>query len=346
MTLNDEVLRIRNKQRIKPSPNDEPAAVWKSKDHYQGKTVDTLTVIFKTSGCWWGKIGGCTMCGFVYDSACSPPEPSDIIKQLEKALQKGNVLEHFMLKIFTSGSFLDTGEVSEQVRGMVLDRLEKDDRIFKVIVESRPEFVTDKDLKDCIKHLQGTEFEVAVGLETSSDNIRSNSINKGFKFKDFTTAADIAKDNGVGMKTYLLLKPPFISEGEGLEDLVRTIDDAAPYSQTISINLCNVQRGTYVEHLFQRGQYRPPWLWSIVEILKRAKHTHSDLVITSDPVGAGSKRGPHNCKRCSRDVAQAIRDFSLNQDIRILDTVGCDCRQLWEKVIEMDGLTYGSPILD
>ncbi len=346
MTLNDEVLRIRNRQRIKPSANDQPAAVWKAQDHYQGKAVDTLTVIFKTSGCWWGKIGGCTMCGFVYDSACTPPEASDLIAQLEKALQRADKLEHFMLKIFTSGSFLDTREVSEEVRGMVLDRLDKDDRIFKVIVESRPEFVTDKDLKDCRQHLQDTEFEVAVGLETSSDSIRSNSINKGFTFKDFTTAADNAKDNGVSMKTYLLLKPPFISEGEGLEDIVRTIDDAASYSQTISINLCNVQRGTYVEYLFQRGQYRPPWLWSIVEILKRAKQTHPDLVITSDPVGAGSKRGPHNCKLCSRDVAQAIRDFSLTQDIRILDTVNCECRQLWEKVIEMDGLTYGAPILD
>ncbi|WP_135606359.1 archaeosine biosynthesis radical SAM protein RaSEA [Methanococcoides sp. NM1] len=346
MSLNKAVLEIRNRQRIKPSSNEYPAAVWRSTDHFNGETADTLTIIFKTSGCWWGKAGGCTMCGFVYDSAKIPPKPEELEKQLENAMHKGERLERFMVKIFTSGSFLDEKEIPVETRANILGKLAADERVFKVIVESRPEFVTDEILKSCIDALGDTPFEVAIGLETSSDNIRKNSINKGFKFTDYTNAATVARNNGVNMKAYLLLKPLFLSEKEALEDIVKTIDDVAEHAQTISINLCNVQNGTYVEHLWQRGQYRPPWLWSIVEILQRTKQKHPELVITSDPVGAGSKRGPHNCKKCSRDVSDAVHLYSRTQDLSVLEGLNCECKELWKKVLELDGLTYGSPILD
>lgn len=346
MSLNKAVLDIRNRQRIKPSSNEYPAAVWRSTDHFNGETVDTLTIIFRTSGCWWGKAGGCTMCGFVYDSAKTPPQPEELEKQLENAMQKGERLERFMVKIFTSGSFLDKKEIPVETRKNILGKLADDERVFKVIVESRPEFVTDGILKSCLDALGNTAFEVSIGLETSSDNIRRNSINKGFKFTDFTNAATVAGNNGVSMKAYLLLKPLFLSEKEALEDIVKTIDDVAGYAQTISINLCNVQNGTYVEQLWQRGQYRPPWLWSIVEILQRTKQKHPELVITSDPVGAGSKRGPHNCRICSRDVSDAVHLFSRTQDLSVLEGLNCECKELWKKVLELDNLTYGSPILD
>ncbi|ABE51079.1 archaeosine biosynthesis radical SAM protein RaSEA [Methanococcoides burtonii] len=346
MSLNKAVLDIRERQRIKPSSNDYPAAVWRSTDHCDGKTVDTLTIIFKTSGCWWGKAGGCTMCGFVYDSAKIPPQPEELERQFDNAMRKGEKFERFMVKIFTSGSFLDENEVTAETRANILNKLAADERIFKVLVESRPEFVTEETLKACKEALGKTAFEVAIGLETSSDNIRKNSINKGFTFEDYITASNVAKNNDASMKAYLLLKPPFLSEKEALEDIVKTVDDVAAHAQTISINLCNVQNGTYVEQLWQRSQYRTPWLWSIVEILKRTKQRHPNLAITSDPVGAGSKRGPHNCKICSRDVSDAVHLFSRTQDLKVLEGLTCDCKQTWTKVLELDDFTYGSPILD
>ena len=131
-----------------------------------------------------------------------------------------------------------------------------------------------------------------------------------------------------------------------MDDIIQSIDDVAPYADTISINLCNVQKGTFVEKLWQKQQYRPPWLWSIVEIIKKAKPAHPDTTIMSDPVAAGSKRGPHNCKQCSYDVADAVREFSITQDLSVLDELTCECKELWKKVLELDDLTYGSAIMD
>jgi radical SAM enzyme (TIGR01210 family) len=185
-----------------------------------------------------------------------------------------------------------------------------------------------------------------MGLETSSDVIRKQSINKGFSFRNFADAAIAARENGATVKSYLMLKPLFLSEKEALEDIVQTVRDAAEYTDTFSINLCNVQRGTYVEYLWDRKQYRPPWLWSIVDILQRTKAEFPDMIITSDPVGAGSKRGPHNCRECSHDVADAIRLFSLMQDLSCFEHLSCDCKDLWEQVLDLEDHTFGSPILD
>lgn len=344
MSLNKKVLEIRQRQKIKSSDLDKPSAVWTGKDLLNDKLVDTLTIILRTSGCWWGKVGGCTMCGYVYDSAQNAPTEENLLVQFNKALQKADNFENYMIKIFTSGSFLDIKEIPINVREKIFKIIDADKRILKVIVESRPEFVTNEILEECTYYLKNTQFEIAIGLETSSDFIRKNAINKAFTLKSFIQAAHIAKANKVSVKTYLMLKPLFLSEKDAMEDIINSVREIATYSNTISINLCNVQRGTLIEYLWERGEYRPPWLWSIVEILKITKKEFPFLIITSDPVGAGAKRGPRNCKTCSSIVSDGIRNFSQTQDVKHLENLMCDCKYLWQTVIDLDGLTFGSPI--
>lgn len=346
MSLNKAVLDIRQRIKVRPSPIDEPAASWTGTDLVDGVQTKTITVIFKSAGCRWGKAGGCTMCGYVYDCASEPPTLEDYKSQLAKALRKAEKFSEFMVKIFTSGSFLDEQEVPPEARDAILKTLQEDPRVIKVLVETRPNFVTEENIQACLSILKNKPFELAFGLETSSDKIRKDSINKGFTFQDFVRAAQTAKTYGVTVKSYLMLKPLFLSEKQAMEDILRSIDDAAPYSDTISINLCNVQKGTLVEALWEKGQYRPPWLWSIIEILQKAKAAHPDLPMMSDPVGAGSKRGPHNCKECSSDVADSLRTFSLTQNPADLSSRDCGCKELWKKVLEIEDFTYGTPILN
>jgi radical SAM enzyme (TIGR01210 family) len=105
-----------------------------------------------------------------------------------------------------------------------------------------------------------------------------------------------------------------------------------------------VQRGTLVDELFYRKAYRPPWLWSVVEVLKRA-HGKTNSVVTSDPLAAGQARGPHNCGKCDSEFSDAIRNYSLTQDITVFDPLHCDCKSVWEKVLELEQWTFGSPLI-
>jgi len=340
MSLTKIIQNIRAKQKIKYNPPDRPTAVWTGKDLLDGKPTTALTVIFQTSGCRWRN---CTMCGYIYDSARDAPSHDDLMKQFENAMSRCKD-EEIILKIFTSGSFLDDGEISQVTRKEMLTRLNYDERVKKVIAETRPEYVTDEKVRDAVSAL-GKKFEVAIGLETSNDMIRKESINKGFSFSDFIRASEVALRNNATVKAYLMMKPPFVSESIAMNDMIRSIKDAVPFAGTISMNLCNVQKGTLVEEMFERGDYRPPWLWSAVEALKRGKESSPGTVIMSDPVAAGSMRGPHNCGKCDADVAEAIRIFSTTQDMAVFKNLDCDCKELWKKVIELEDFTFGASLV-
>ncbi|WP_457550372.1 archaeosine biosynthesis radical SAM protein RaSEA [Archaeoglobus sp.] len=294
-----------------------PVAVWIEKERLYGEVVDCLTVILRTRGCSWNR---CLMCGYKKDTDPRVTNRS-LKKQLEKALKKGNAK---ILKIFTSGSFF---ELDKEFRDFVYYKVSRMG-FEKLIVESRPEFVyrVEEDLEKI-----EFELEVGIGLETSNDFVREHCINKGFTFEDFKEASKFLKSKGFRVKVYLLLRPPFLSEREAIEDAIKSIEDVKDLADVVSLNPTNVQSGTYLEGLWRWGIYRPPWLWSVVEVLK-----NSNLEIVSDPVGAGSLRGPHNCGKCDKAVARAIREFSLYQDLSVFENLSCRCLKLWKKVLELE----------
>jgi Predicted Fe-S oxidoreductase len=102
----------------------------------------------------------------------------------------------------------------------------------------------------------------------------------------FHGGAEKAHRAGAGVKTYLLMKPPFLSEQEAIQDMITSVNEAWAWSDLISMNLCTVQRSTPVEALWRSGAYRPPYLWSVLTVLSAL-----DRPITCDPVGGGTPPG-------------------------------------------------------
>ena len=270
------------------------------------------------------------MCGYAIEGA--PSSAEDLIAQFQRALE-GLSPEVKMIKIYTSGSFLDAGEMPLKARERILDMVESSG-VDRLVVETRPQYITAESVGALLSHVQ-TEF--AIGLETTNDLIRRHSIGKGFTFQEFVAASHVVHELGGLIKAYLLLKPPLLSEAEAVNDAISSAREAGCYADTLSLNLCNVQRDTLLEKLWERGRYRPPWLWSAVEVLQKAGES-----MICDPVGAGSKRGPHNCGRCDSSVAEAIRRHNLCQDPSIFDTLHCDCRDAWRSLLRLEGRAFGS----
>jgi hypothetical protein len=246
-----------------------------------------------------------------------------------------------MVKIFTSGSFFDPHEIPPEFLSDVATS-------FKgklVIAETRPEFVHREVILSFIELLDDgswkTPLYCAIGLETSSDRIREKCINKGFTFLDFEKAAAAAHSAGAGVKAYLLFKPLFLTESEAVDDMKISIRETAGYADMISMNPCTVQRNTELDYYWNRGAYRPPYLWSVLSIL-----ADSPVHITCDPLGGGQKRGPHNCGICDYELVKGIRDYSLNADqdlITALLQTSCDCKQEWEYILSSEK-SYGMPL--
>lgn len=203
-------------------------------------------------------------------------------------------------------------------------------------MECRADYVSEDAMAEFIRNIRDENGDggliVAIGLETSSDYIREKCIDKGVTFADYIHAVQSIRNSGGRVKTYLLHKPPYLTEREAYDDMVSSIADIIPHTDLISMNPCTVQKQTIVQQLWKKGSYRPPYLWSVVRILEQAP-----VHITCDPIGGGYQRGPHNCGTCDRLILSAIRDYNLSGDKELLRSVleiECSCKEEWEFVME------------
>ncbi|ASJ15599.1 radical SAM protein [Thermococcus chitonophagus] len=307
---------------------------WIGEDNVAGEPGKVLYVILPTIGCYRYRIGkACYMCSY---PAQSPRNTSQekILNYFLEALSKIKGREgRFAVRIFTSGSFFDSAEVRRETRRRIFEEIAKLENVYEVVVETRSEIIKKEWVEELAEIVKGKWFEVALGLETANDDIAEVSINKGNTFEQFVRASEIIHDAGARVKTYLLLKPIFLSERDAIEDAKYSIERAEPYTDTFSINITNIQRGTLYELIWEKGEYRPPWLWSVVEVLKWAKKRFPRKRFLSDPVGAGSTRGPHNGCGNDRTFDRAIRKFSATQDLKHLEDLPTDCLEKWRYIV-------------
>ena len=304
-------------------------AVWKESDMSGGRRVDAMVMIMRTNGCCWVRSGGCTMCGYREASLGGVTE-DDLLSQLDQALSRYR--DEPFVKIYTSGSFLDDNEVPPSVRERIFEAFSGCERI---LFESRPEFITEESLA----HVPPT-VTVALGLESSDPEVLETAVHKGFTPADIERAGTLLKSKGLGVRTYLLLKPPFMTESMAIEDAVCSARFVDRFSDEISVNPLNVQRGTYVERIWKRGDFRPPWIWSLMEVFKQLSGT-VDARLMSSPSGGGASRGVHNCGECDERALAAVEKFSYSQDPVDLE-VSCPCRVRWEAYMRSESI-LGTP---
>jgi radical SAM enzyme (TIGR01210 family) len=311
---------------------EKPAACWTGIETLNGREHKTLTIILRSGGCSWGS---CLMCGYPH-VRYRDRDPAFLDRKIRGQIawvQRSYPLaDYTLVKIFTSGSFLDPLEVPRETQAEVV-------KVFSgkvVILETRPEHIDEQWVGLLRETVRGGGEEIplylAMGLETTNDFIREKCIRKGLTCEDFVRGAGKAHRAGAGVKTYLLMKPPFLTEQEAIVDMITSVNEAWRWSDLISMNLCTVQSATPVEWFWRNGAYRPPYLWSVLTVLAAL-----DRPIACDPVGGGTRRGPHNCGSCDSVLVEGIRSYSLTGDRNLVDAllrVECGCREEWRYVLE------------
>ncbi len=321
-----------------------PVSSWIKEDRLLNEKGKEFTIILRTKGCSWalGKSGGCSMCGYIQDAYSQDIEPELILKQFEWALNKNknNIngdKENFIIKIFNSGSFFDENEISASIRSQIYEKIANLTKIKEVVVESRIEYVTQEKLAEMKDYLKDKYCEIGIGLETTNDYIRNNYINKGVSFEEFQTAVKLCNENSIGVKAYILFKPPFLNEQSAIDDCKNSIITLIKNNiSSISINPVNIQKGSLTEYLWYQNRYRPPWFYSLFKCLKKAltQDTLKKTRILCDPSGAGTKRGIHNClkRECNENMKKILQRFVLEQDINKLKEIDtqCECKNIYQ----------------
>ncbi|MDP6326702.1 MAG: archaeosine biosynthesis radical SAM protein RaSEA [Candidatus Thalassarchaeaceae archaeon] len=326
--------------RIRESWNaDEPATVYTTPERMPDGTFCTAaTVILRTRGCqWWWK-SGCTFCGY-FNDVRDDVTSLNLHAQWAYAKDQLNDFEGCdMVKVYTSGTFFEDEENPADWQETVLRETHEMGK--HLIVEAQAHLCHPEKIAWVAERHPGCT--VAIGLEAFDDEVLKFHCNKGFRTKTWLKAVKTIRENGLRAKTYLLFKPPFMSEGDALYHTAKWIREVAPESDEISVNPMNIQKRTIVDRLFRHREYRPPWLWSLVQMIR---DVHEDIHPEGEdastrliihPTAAGSIRGAHNCGTCDKEVAAAIERYSVSGSLLEFDGLNCECESIWSTEINLD----------
>ena len=313
----------------------KPVTVYKTPENLpDGTPCTAATVILRTKGCvWWWK-SGCTFCGY-FNDVRDDVTAEDMFSQWEEAKRvTSDFRDCKMVKVYTSGTFFEDRENPPEWQEHVLR--ETYQMGLHLVVEAQAQMCTPEKLEWVAERHPGCT--VAIGLEAYDNTVLRFHANKGFSLKQWHKAVEILRDNSLRVKTYLLFKPPFMSEGDALEHTISWVSEVSKISDEVSINPMNIQRGTIVDRLFRNREYRPPWLWSLVEMIIR---THDDVSKTDcrvivHPTAGGKSRGSHNCGSCDSKVVAAIERYSVSGNLGEFNGLECECKKVWLSEIQND----------
>ena len=313
----------------------KPVTVYKTPENLpDGTPCTAATVILRTKGCvWWWK-SGCTFCGY-FNDVRDDVTAEDMFSQWEEAKRvTSDFRDCKMVKVYTSGTFFEDRENPPEWQEHVLR--ETYQMGLHLVVEAQAQMCTPEKLEWVAERHPGCT--VAIGLEAYDNTVLRFHANKGFSLKQWHKAVEILRDNSLRVKTYLLFKPPFMSEGDALEHTISWVSEVSKISDEVSINPMNIQRGTIVDRLFRNREYRPPWLWSLVEMIIR---THDDVSKTDcrvivHPTAGGKARGSHYCGSCDSEVVAAIERYSVSGNLGEFNELECECKKVWLSEIQND----------
>ena len=199
------------------------------------------------------------MCDLWKNTTRESVPPGAIPGQIDHALSRLPPASH--IKLYNSGNFFDPKAIPREDHGPIADRVRP---FAHVIVENHPRLVGDDVLRFRDRIAPAT-FEVAMGLETIHHEVLP-ALNKGMTLDDFDRAAAFLRSNGIAVRAFILLRPPFLSDAEGLEWALRSIDHAF----AVGVGCCSVvptRAGNgLLEELERRSEFAPPSLDSMERV--------------------------------------------------------------------------------
>ena len=183
------------------------------------------------------------------------------------------------IKLYNSGSFFDPRAIPPPDYQAVAERVRAFDR---VIVECHPALVGESALKfrDLLGATDsnranpppyggrcGRKLEVAMGLETAHPEVLEK-LNKRMTLDQFRRAAEFLCANGIALRVFVLVKPPFLGEAEALHWAERSVDFAFDCGAT-AVSLIPTRFGNgALEALAGHGEFSPPKLSTLEAALQ------------------------------------------------------------------------------
>ena len=272
-----------------------------------GTIEDVATILLTNSECPFR----CLMCDLWKNTTDKSVPEGAIPKQIKYALSKLPKTKH--LKLYNSGSFFDTRAILESdyknIAGLI-------DNFETIIVESHPSFINERALhfRDLIK----PKLQIALGLETVHSEILSL-LNKKMTLAGFEKSVRFLTSNKIETRAFILLRPPFFSEKEGVIWAKKSID----FAFDIGINTCTiipVREGNGAMDFFtETGQFVQPNIKSLEKVLEYGIRLDAGSVFADLwDIDIFS-----SCDKCLDNRKERLLKMNLYQ--KVYPPVNCSC---------------------
>lgn len=220
-----------------------------------GEIASSGVVLLTNRECPWR----CVMCDLWKDMLPESVRDGAVARQVESAVRAWAEAGKLpvQVKLYNSGSFFDPaaippGDYAAIARHLAFAR--------HVVVESHPLLIGDRAfrLRD---RLAGT-LEVALGLETAHPGVLEK-LNKKFDLPQFARAAERLAAERIAMRAFLLVNPPFLDPGAGVEWAVRSAALAFDCGASAVVLIPTRAGNGAMERLRAAGEWTSPTLASL-----------------------------------------------------------------------------------
>ncbi len=272
----------------------------------EGKIVPVSAILLTNRECPFR----CVMCDLWRNTLTESVPAGAIPEQIDFALAR--LPRARVVKLYNSGSFFDLKAIPVEDYEAIAARLQEFER---VIVECHPALVGERVLE--FRDLLAGKLEVAMGLETAHEGVLQK-LNKRMTLGQFAAAADFLQRNGIDIRAFILVQPPFMRQEEAVYWAQRSIEFAFDYGATAATLIPTRGGNGAMEMLAEMGEFEPPGLKvfesAFVNGLKlKCGRVFVDLWDV--------KRGPE-CADCFGARVARLRAMNLSQEVA--DAVRCD----------------------
>ena len=271
-----------------------------------GGVVQSGTMLLTNKECPWH----CLMCDLWKTTLTYSVPAGAIPRQIDHALEQFGCRPE-QLKLYNGGSFFDpaaipVGDYSEIARKVPFAQ--------HVIVESHPRLIGKRVIE--FRDLLAGSLEVGMGLETVHPEILPR-LNKNFTLDHFAQAAQFLHKEGIGIRAFILVKTPFMTEAEGVEWAIKSARFSFECGATVVALIPTRGGNGAMERLKENGEFVPPDLVTLEKALEASLQLGAGRVFAD----TWNLELFSSCDVCLEQRRQRLHAMNLTQ--RILPPVKC-----------------------
>lgn len=301
-----EILRARPpKKRLDPW---QPYAFFVEPERTASGQIENVATIFLTNKeCPFR----CTMCDLWKSTLDERVPPGAIPAQIDFALSRLPTAKQ--IKLYNAGNFFDAQAIPPGDYPAIIERV----RHFEtVIVENHPVLTDERSVR--FRDQLGTRLEIALGLETVHQEALAR-LNKRMELGDFDRATRLLRANNIDVRAFLLLRPPGLSEQEGIDWAIQSMEHAF----VLGVDCCSViptrVGNGFMERLQAAGEFTSPTIKSMEQVMERGLVLGHGRVF----VDLWDAMPFCTCPRCGPSRMERLGRMNLSQQVE--PPVRCDC---------------------